>query len=83
MLIGFPLGHVLITRVRVETFRRVCMSFDAYLVAFGLSRTLTNAGVAPLSAYLVLVLAALIDTRMLWTYFRPRAAAPLAPEAAS
>src|SRR5690348_10362629 len=40
VLIGFPLGHALLTRVRVETFRRLCMSFDAWLVAFGLSHTL-------------------------------------------
>ena len=79
VLIGFPLGHQLVTRVGVETFRRICMSFDAYLVSFGLSRTLTAVGVAPLSAYMVMVVAALIDTRLLWTYFRP---AP-APEGAS
>ena len=51
VLIGFPLGHVLIRRVGGETFRRVCMSFDAYLVAFGLSRTLIELGVAPGLAY--------------------------------
>ena len=72
MLVGFPLGHMLVTRVGVETFRRVCMSFDAYLVSFGLSRTLTNVGVAPEAAYVVLLIAALIDTRLLWSYFRPR-----------
>jgi hypothetical protein len=83
VLIGFPLGHALVTRVGAETFRRVCMSFDAYLVSFGLSRTLTNVGVAAGPAYLVLVLAALIDTRMLWSYFRPRARRELAPEVAS
>jgi uncharacterized membrane protein YfcA len=77
VLIGFPLGHRLVERVGVETFRRVCMSFDAYLVSFGLSRTLTSVGVAPLSAYLVMVVAALIDTRLLWSYFRaPQAPAP-------
>ena len=43
VLIGFPLGHWLVTRVGVETFRRVCMSFDAYLVSFGLARTLDRA----------------------------------------
>ena len=70
VLIGFPVGHMLIERIGVETFRRVCMSVDAYLVSFGLSRTLTSVGVAPLSAYLVMVVAALIDVRLLWTYFR-------------
>ena len=37
----------LVRRVGAETFRRVCMSFDAYLVAFGLARTLIDTGVAP------------------------------------
>jgi uncharacterized membrane protein YfcA len=71
VLIGFPLGHQLVTRVGAETFRRVCMSFDAYLVSFGLSRTLVAVGVAPVSAYMVMVVAALIDTRLLWSYFHP------------
>ena len=68
--IGIPLGHWLVRHVGVETFRRVCMSFYAYLVGFGLSRTLDAAGVAPELAYLVLVGAALIDSRLLWAYFR-------------
>ncbi len=62
VLIGFPVGHWLITRVGVETFRRVCMSFDAYLVAFGLSRTLVEAGVQPLVAYQALALTSILDT---------------------
>jgi uncharacterized protein len=68
--IGIPVGHWLVRHVGVETFRRVCMSFDAYLVAFGLSRTLDAAGMAPELAYLVLVVAAIIDTRLLLNYFR-------------
>src|SRR6185503_8179566 len=32
--IGVPLGTFLIRHVRVETFRRICMSFDAWIVAF-------------------------------------------------
>jgi uncharacterized membrane protein YfcA len=70
VLIGFPIGHALVTRVGIETFRRVCMSFDAYLVSFGLARTLHGEGVVPLVAYGILVLTAVIDTRLLWTFFR-------------
>jgi len=80
VLIGFPVGHLLVERIGIETFRRICMSFDAYLVSFGLSRTLTSVGVAPASAYLVMIITALIDTRLLWGYFRPRAPKPDAPE---
>jgi hypothetical protein len=76
VLVGFPLGHWLVRRVGVETFRRVCMSFDAYLVSFGLARTLTGFGVAPVLAYLVMVLTAIIDIKLLLGYFRPAAAAP-------
>ena len=54
VLIGFPLGHWMIGRVSPDHFRRVCMSFDAYLVSFGLSRVLVDAvGLAPLLAYQV------------------------------
>jgi uncharacterized protein len=70
VLIGFPLGHWLVRQVGIETFRRVCMSFDAYLVSFGLARVLTSFGVTPALAYQTMVLTALIDGRMLWTYFR-------------
>ena len=66
-------------RVGVATFRRVCMSFDAYLVAFGLSRALADAGVEPLVAYQALALTSIIDTILLWGFFRePAAAAPIA-----
>ena len=38
--IGVPIGAFIIRHVRSETFRRICMSFDAWIVAFGLSRLL-------------------------------------------
>ena len=40
--IGVPIGAVLIQRIRPETFRRICMSFDAWIVAFGLSTLLKD-----------------------------------------
>jgi uncharacterized membrane protein YfcA len=73
VLIGFPIGHWLVRRVGVETFRRVCMSFDAYLVSFGLARVLTEVGIAPAAAYQLLVATAIIDTRLLWGFFKSRA----------
>ena len=75
VVIGFPVGHMLIGRIGVETFRRVCMSFDAYLVAFGLSRTLIEHGIAPGVAYQLLLATAIVDTSLLVTFFRtPRVA---------
>jgi uncharacterized protein len=72
VLLGFPIGHALIKRVSPETFRRVCMSFDAYLVSFGLSRTLIDFGIAPGVAYQLMVATAIVDGNLLWTFFRNR-----------
>src|SRR5262249_5639498 len=38
--IGLPVGVFVIRRMNHETFRRICMSFDAWVVAFGMSRSL-------------------------------------------
>ncbi|HEX5059610.1 MAG TPA: sulfite exporter TauE/SafE family protein [Kofleriaceae bacterium] len=82
VLIGFPLGHWLVRRVGIETFRRVCMSFDAYLVSFGFARVLTAAGIAPALAYGVMVVTAIIDTKLLLAYFRPVAEKTVDPATA-
>ena len=56
ILIGVPIGAFIIQRVQVETFRRICMSFDAWVVAFGLSRLLQELQIVESNAsYLVLV----------------------------
>ena len=83
VLLGFPIGHALIKRVSSETFRRVCMSFDAYLVSFGLSRTLIEFGIAPGVAYQLLVATAIVDASLLWTFFRGRSRAARTAEAPS
>src|SRR5918992_3242522 len=70
ILIGVPIGAFIIQRVAVETFRRVCMSFDAWVVGFGLSRLLNElALVTGPAAYTVLVVTALIDTWLLYRFF--------------
>jgi len=70
ILVGVPLGAFVIQRVRVETFRRVCMSFDAYVVAFGLSRLLGELRlVETAAAYLVIVAVSLLDTWLLYRFF--------------
>src|SRR4029453_79113 len=40
VVIGIPLGAYFMRHVDSETFRRICMSFDAWVVGFGLSRVL-------------------------------------------
>jgi uncharacterized membrane protein YfcA len=73
VLVGLPLGAFLIRRLAVETFRRVCMSFDAWVVGFGLSRTVLDLGIlGDPAAYVVLVTAATIDLFLLYTFFKKR-----------
>src|SRR5207247_801681 len=42
VLVGMLLGAYLIRRLDAETFRRICMSFDAWVVGFGLSRVVVD-----------------------------------------
>ena len=68
--IGVPIGAVLIQRIRPETFRRVCMSFDAWIVGFGLSTLLQQLRLVESNlAYLVLAGVGLLDTWLLYRFF--------------
>ena len=70
ILIGVPIGAVLIQRIRAETFRRVCMSFDAWVVGFGLSALLKSLSlVESNAAYLLLVVVGVLDTYLLYRFF--------------
>ncbi|MBI4468664.1 MAG: sulfite exporter TauE/SafE family protein [Acidobacteria bacterium] len=71
VLIGIPLGTYLISRISAETFRRVCMSFDAWAVGFGLSSTLRHLGlVLGPAAFGVLLATIAVDGLLLVRYFR-------------
>ena len=68
--IGVPIGGYLIQRIRPETFRRVCMSFDAWIVGFGLSALLKELKLVESNlAYLLLVAVAILDTWLLYRFF--------------
>jgi uncharacterized membrane protein YfcA len=68
--IGVPIGGFLIQRIRPETFRRVCMSFDAWIVGFGLSTLLQSLKIVESDlAYLVLVAVGMLDTWLLYRFF--------------
>jgi uncharacterized membrane protein YfcA len=68
--IGVPLGSMLIRRVQAETFRRICMSFDAWVVAFGLSRVSQELSVIKSNAaYLILAFVAILDAWLLYRFF--------------
>ncbi len=47
VLVGIPLGTYLISRMDPEVFRRLCMSFDAVVVGFGMSRVLVELKLVP------------------------------------
>jgi uncharacterized membrane protein YfcA len=75
IVVGVPIGVRLIQHVKPETFRRLCMSFDAWVVAFGLSRLLNEIGlVAGSSAYLVLAGVGALDIWLLYRFFTGAAA---------
>ena len=77
VLVGIPLGAYVIRRLDAETFRRICMSFDAWVVGFGLSRVLIALSLlASPWAYSVMAATILIDLWLLYTFFRIRRAAP-------
>src|SRR5687767_4867858 len=78
ILIGVPIGAFVIQRVNSETFRRICMSFDAWVVAFGVSRLLQELQIVQSNAsYLVLVGVGALDIWLLYRFFS--AHAPLDP----
>jgi uncharacterized membrane protein YfcA len=71
LLIGVPLGAWLIRRIRAETFRRVCMSFDAVVVAFGISKLLDELHIVEgPSAYLLMIVVMTLDGILLYRFFR-------------
>jgi uncharacterized membrane protein YfcA len=70
VVVGIPLGAYLIRRVDAETFRRICMSFDAWVVGFGLSRLLIELRLLGSPwAYSVLAITIAIDGCLLFVFF--------------
>jgi len=70
VVIGIPVGAYLIRRMNAETFRRICMSFDAWVVGFGLSRVLIDLTFLPSPiGYSVWLAVVLIDAYLLYVYF--------------
>jgi uncharacterized membrane protein YfcA len=79
LLIGVPVGAWLIRRIDAETFRRVCMSFDAWVVGFGISSLLRSRHLVEGSeAYGVLAAVILVDLLLLYRFF----SAPRPPQLA-
>ena len=87
VLLGLPLGSYLIRYMHSETFRRICMSFDAWIVGFGLSRTIIELKLLhPSAAYGLWAMVILFDFYLLYQYFvmgrfRARGGSVVAPNA--
>jgi uncharacterized membrane protein YfcA len=70
VLVGIPLGAYAIRRLDPETFRRVCMSFDVWIVGFGLSKVLVDLKLAQgPGAYSPMLAAILVDAFLLYLFF--------------
>src|SRR3974390_1970195 len=80
LVVGIPLGAYAIRRMDAETFRRICMSFDAWVVGFGLSRVLIELELVPSPwAYGVLALTIAVDVYLLSLFFKRRRTASSPP----
>jgi uncharacterized protein len=70
VMIGVPIGAAIIRRLSAETFRRVCMSFDAWVVGFGISTLLRSLGlIEGNAAYSVLAAVIVVDSWLLYRFF--------------
>jgi uncharacterized membrane protein YfcA len=81
ILVGVPVGSWLIRRIDAETFRRICMSFDAWIIAFGVAMLLQDlevVGTAAAMALLGLVIA--VDGVVLYRFFSSNRTPPSVPK---
>src|SRR5499427_6752097 len=70
VVVGIPLGAYVVRQLDAETFRRSCMSFDAWVVGFGLSRVLIELKLMESPwAYSAMVLTILVDAYLLYIFF--------------
>jgi uncharacterized protein len=73
VLLGIPLGHYLIRWMDPESFRRICMAFDAVIVAFGLSRVLIELNLATaVTTYSIMTIVMILNAYLLFRFFRDR-----------
>ncbi|MDD5558520.1 sulfite exporter TauE/SafE family protein [Candidatus Methylomirabilis sp.] len=70
VIIGIPIGAYVIRQMNAETFRRICMSFDTWVVGFGLSKVLIELGLLTSPrAYSVWLGVVFIDLFLLYGFF--------------
>jgi len=84
VLIGVPIGARIIRRMPAETFRRLCMSFDAWIVAFGVSTVLRDLKIVDgPPAFLFLAAVVFVDAWLLYRFFSNGKVVPLPARAAA
>jgi uncharacterized membrane protein YfcA len=77
ILVGVPIGAMIIRHLKAETFRRICMSFDAWVVGFGISTLFQQLKLIPgAMAYVILLGVIVIDGVMLYRFFATNRAEP-------
>jgi hypothetical protein len=82
VVFGIPIGAALIGRLEAETFRRVCMSFDAWVVGYGMSKLLIQLHLVDDStAHAVFAAVIIIDACLLYLFFSRRRQFPRAIQA--
>jgi len=81
VLLGIPLGMIVVRKIAVETFRRFTMAFDAGVVSFGLSQVfLTLFKFTALVSYSFWCLVLAIDILLLYRYVKNRGSIPEQPK---
>jgi uncharacterized protein len=73
VFIGIPVGMFIVSKVAVETFRRMAMTFDAGIVGYGLSATLPILfGISTTLSYTLFVVVLAVDLGLFYRYIRGR-----------
>ena len=72
ILIGIPLGFLIVKKVGAEVFRRVCMSFDAWIVGYGLAVVMGSLFGLVEFGYAVWAFVIGIDLLLLYRFFGRR-----------
>ena len=73
VFIGIPLGMYIVSKVAIETFRRMAMTFDAGIVGYGLSATLPILfGISTTLSYTLFVVVIALDLALFYRYLKGR-----------
>jgi uncharacterized protein len=73
VFLGIPIGMFIVSKVSVETFRRLAMTFDAGIVGYGLSAVLpTLFGVSSELSYSLFAMVVLLDVGLFYRYLKGR-----------